>query len=257
RSAIPRCARLGGCAARDPGGGGTAVRSGCGGSVHAARTRIARDPPGARHRLDRGSGRAFRVGLVPEHDLPVDDLEDRRRLLAWPVALAVTAVAEHEGRGRGLAARVDRDDLAGARERAVPGDRLVPVAQRQDMPVLDDLRSLREEAGCGVVVVLVEGGAPGSDDALRRGRAGATAGEEGDRSERYEGARDPHASASRTSSWKWASSRSLCGSSRPLSRRPEPTPRCTDSTSCRSSRPTWSSNAISSSAFSSETSSAK
>src|SRR5205085_11566102 len=125
--------------------------------------------------LDGRAGRAFRVRLVPEDDLPADDLEDRRRLLAGAVALAVTAVAEHEGRGRGLAARVDRDDLAGARERAVPGERLVAVAQRQDMPVLDDLRSLREEAGCGVVVVLVERSAPGSDDALRRGRPGAAA----------------------------------------------------------------------------------
>src|SRR5204863_312093 len=126
---------------------------------------------------------------------------------------------------------------------------------RQDAVALNHLGAVREQAGGRVVVALVERLAPGADDALRRGRAGPAACD--NRGEREEYGRPPHASASRTSPWKCASSRSLSGSSWPPSSSPECVPRCTDSTSARSSRPTWSSKASNSSISPSVTSSAK
>src|SRR5207244_2952771 len=96
--------------------------------------------------------------------------------------------------------------------------------QCEDVSVLNDLGSGREQVSGGVVVVLVEGLAPRADDALGRGRAGAAAGDEHDDRHQRQEARAPHASASRTSSWKWVSRRSLSGSNWPPSSNPETTP---------------------------------
>ena len=60
---------------------------------------------------------------------------------------------------------------------------------------------------------------------------------------RRDAARSGLASRSRSQPWNAASSGSAPSSSRPCSSRPEATPRCTDSTSAVSSRPTWSSKA--------------
>ena len=173
-----------------------------------------------------------------------------------PVAAAVLPVAELEGRTRRLAVALDRDDPPRAGQRRVPGLRFGVGAQADDVRALHDLGARREQVGRALVVVRVQRLAPRADDALGRRRALAAAGGE-HCEQRAEQQGRLQASASRTSDWKCASSRSLSGSRRPSSSSPERTPAWTDSTSARSSSPTWSSKASSSSTSASETSSGK
>ena len=92
-------------------------------------------------------------------------------------------------------------------------------AQPDDARALHDLGARREQVGRALVVVRVQRLAPRADDALGRRRAIAAAGRQ-HCEQRAEQQGRLQASASRTSDWKCASSRSLSGSSRPFVEQP-------------------------------------
>src|SRR5277367_597111 len=89
-------------------------------------------------RLDRRGGR--NGGLVPEHDLPVRDGEERRCGVTGAVALMTRTVGQledHEHPVRALL--LDARDASAAGEAGVPGDRVRLRLQREEA-ALHDLR---------------------------------------------------------------------------------------------------------------------
>jgi hypothetical protein len=108
--------------------------------------------------------------LVPEHDFAVMDLEGRHSSISRRVAAARLPVAEHKGGGGRVALRRHGDDLAGTGKARVETDSLGVRPQEQNPARLNDLGSLREQAGGALVVSGVERVAPSADDALGRPR---------------------------------------------------------------------------------------
>ena len=101
---------------------------------------------------------------LPGDDLPAADDEQRSGLRAGAVARVAGPVAEDEDRHRGVAAHLDRDDPAGARERRVERHRQLVRRQPHVHRALDDLRVRGEQRRRRLVAVGVERGAPRPHD---------------------------------------------------------------------------------------------